>query len=566
MSSFAISHPVATVSRAIENIVIRGIESKNCLVKGGCALLSRVISLTVFPVFLALGLIFSRLPKVVFAIGDQARFNKKLDKAAKYFFAILASPLGLHSPEGVSGFFLKRAKAEGVRPFGVEEVYGKAADLVFPGSVEEVQAAILGAKAEGKQVSVVGAGMSQGTQTVPENGIVLNLRELKGIQLEGNCVKVGAGATWEEVQVALNRAGKSTIVKQASDIFSIGGSIGINCHGWAHEFGAIASTVEELEVIDAEGRLRVLTPRDEMFRCMFGTLGYFGVVVSAKLRVADNERLVQKCEEIDIDQFHEYYQNRVKGQGVPLFGGRLVLDSLKGAPLRRVCMVSYEKDRENPEVGPTKNFAMESKWGTRLERGALKMASHLSNFSIKRLISLFWSSERNAMLKGDRVTRNEAMHPPINAFKMLHHSNLHTQWLQEYFVKPENLPAFLRFLGRELKNNQVRLINATIRPTPQDRVSILPYAEQDRYGVVICFSQMKSEAEMEKTKGWIERVNRYLIDHGDVYYQAYMPFSSKEEFEACYGRNRVAEMRRLKGVYDPEGRFGNAHTAKYFDA
>ena len=98
-----------------------------------------------------------------------------------------------------------------------------------------------------------------------------------------------------------------------------------------------------------------------------------------------------------------------------------------------------------------------------------------------------------------RMTRNEALHPPINAFKTLHRNNLHAQWLQEYFVSEEHLPNFLRFLGAELKANEVRLINATIRPTPKDKISILPYADKDRYAIVICFSQLKTGKKRSNT-------------------------------------------------------------------
>jgi len=313
MTAFAIRHPVATVSRGIEDLVIKGLNSKSYLMKGACAVLSRVISLTVFPIFLLLELTFSRIPKALLAIGNSEKFHRKLDKAAKYFFAIFTSPLGLHSPEGVSGFFLKTPPSHEVRPFGVEAVYGQKVDqITYPKSILELQQLVRQAKEQKKQISIMGAGMSQGTQTVPHNSsqIVICLKHLNSISLapDGQTAQVQAGATWEQLQIALNNQGKSSIVKQASDIFSIGGSIGINCHGWAHEYGALSSTVESLEIIDASGEFRRLSPADEQFRCMFGTLGYFGIVVSASLKVTDNVPLIQKATEIHIDDFHAHYQ------------------------------------------------------------------------------------------------------------------------------------------------------------------------------------------------------------------------------------------------------------------
>lgn len=584
MDSFAIRNPSAFIARGIENLVIKEENSSYIAVKIGYGVLSRLISVTVFPVFLTLELLFKHIPKLLVSISlcpsqseaASREFDKRVTVIHKFCLGILCSPLGLRAADGISGLFLKNhvSKTE-VRPFGVEEQYGKQAEAIYyPESVEELQGLVRKAKAEGKKISVVGAGMSQGLQTIPSDlhDFVINTKKLRRMEFgeDNNTVKVQSGATWEQVQIGANERGKSVIVKQASDIFSIGGSIGINCHGWAHEYGAIASTVDSLEVIDANGDLRTLTPQDELFGCMFGTLGYFGIVVSATLKLTDNEYLIENTKEVELSEFIDSYKGSVKGKGIPLFGGRLNLDNLEGEPLQKVCMVSYEKDvsHENVEHAPlvTNHFYAEPTFGTRIERIALQALSHLSYFTTRRLIGKFWERERELMFAKRRMTRNEALHPPIKAFKFLHKSNLHAQWLQEYFIKEENLPNFLRFLGAKLKSNDVRLINATIRPTPKDSISILPYAEQDRYAVVICFSQLKTEEEIQKTKDWITVVNNYVVDQGDIYYQAYMPYATKELFEKCYGKEQIQKMRLLKEKYDPNHIFSNEHTKKYFDS
>src|SRR5262249_9232730 len=196
---------------------------------------------------------------------------------------------------------------------------------------------------------------------------------------------------------------------------------GINWHGWAHEYGAISSTVISLEVIGADGELKTLTPKDELFGCFFGTLGYFGVVVSATLKLVDNDHLIERMEEIELDEFVTNYESKIKGQGFSLFGGRLVLDDLEGNPLRKVCMVRYEKDLEAQKKQgkhplETKTFVRESSRGTRMERISLQAIGHLSHYSTRRAISTFWKKERVAMMKNTHLTRNEALHPPIKAF------------------------------------------------------------------------------------------------------------------------------------------------------
>lgn len=482
------------------------------------------------------------------------------------------------------GFFLKRPKSDyEVRPFGVEKIFGATLEqkMDCPETEEEVIAIVRDARGKKQQVSILGAGMSQGPQAVPEDartGRVIDTKRLSRIEVHPNknTVTVGAGATWEQIQLELDKVHKSVIVKQAADIFSVGGSIAINCHGWAHEYGAISSTVRSLKVIDANGDIRILpkprtgvpfeelTDDEKLFKCMFGTMGYFGVIVEATLEIVDNEMLVEKTIEVPPQNFCAVYEEILEARQTPLFGGRLVLDTLEDIPVRSVCMVTYQKTPPGPVDG-FRNITKEPKYGTRIQRIGLKLISHLSHFFAERLISYFWTNEKKDMFSEKILTRNEALHPPINAFKVLHQSDLHAQWLQEYFIKKENLPNFLAFLGAQLKADDVRLINATIRPTPKDDISILPYVEQDRHAVVICFAQKKTTAEMEKTRRWINRVNEFLINTGDVFYQAYMPYATQEQFEKCYGPERMQRLREMKAYFDPDHVFGSAHTAKYYD-
>jgi FAD/FMN-containing dehydrogenase len=572
MHVHALTHPTATVARGIENLILFGENNKNPIYKASAFILSRLVSLIVFPIIVGLELVFKDIPKLAVSLY-KGGVSRRLDKILKKLLTFVFFPLGLRSADALSLFYIKRLPEKAVRPFGVETQYGlKVNEIYTPQKVEELQELVLKAKKEKKQISVIGAGFSQGTQTVPvdDGQIVINCKNLHHIELASDLetVTVGAGATWEQLQLELDKCDRSVIVKQASDPFSIGGSIsGINCHGWAHDVGSISKTIVEMTIIDAEGNLKVLRPEDEHFKCMIGTMGYFGILVSAKIHIVKNEPMVEIGEEIDIEDFHNYYETKIKSTQVPLFGGRLNLDFLNGDPLRTVCMDRFERDFEVPldSAKVMKQIQKEPKTGTRMERIALNMVSNLFYSTTKRLLSNFWSQEKSAMLKGRKLTRNEALHPPINSFFMLHRSNLHAQWLQEYFLTKDELEPFLRFLGKTLKNNQVRLINATIRPTPKDELSILPYAEQDRFAVVISFAQKKTQKEIAKTEKWIKEVNAYLLDHQGVFYQAYMPFASREDFERSYGKERVERMRDLKEKYDPEYRFGNAHTKKYYN-
>ena len=564
-------NPAASSARLIENLIICEEKATNLVSKGVCHVTSKMISTLVFPIFLALELTLKRIPKLLIAClcNDQKKIASRFEKIQKFVYSFFFSPLGLLTADAVSTFFLKKNhRADSVTPFGVENIFGATSKhIIAPKTKDELRECVQQAIKENKQISVIGAGFSQGPQTVPyqDNHLVLNLKHLNHVKISDDktTVTCGAGANWEQVQKHVNGHKKSVIVKQASDPFSVGGSISINCHGWAHAEGTLAQTVEELEIINAEGNLETIKKDDKKFGCFFGTLGYFGVIVSAKLRLEDNTELLAQCEEIDTSDFTNNYETKIqKDASVPLFYGRLALDSVNQAPLQKVCMQKYTKTGKASQVS---SFEIESKFGSRIERVFIQAIGHLNDFFAKRLLRFFWNREKSLMMSEATYTRNEILHPPINCFKKLQASNLHTQWLQEYFVTPDKLSDFIKFLGTKLQDNDVRLINASIRPLPKDSISILPYADVDRQAVVLCFHQMKTPKRVEKTRTWIREVNDWLLKNNGRYYQAYMPFATREEFEKCYGKDTIQNLRDLKQKYDPNHVFGNSHTAKYFE-
>src|SRR3989338_6115437 len=226
---YALKHPTAIVARGIENIIIVEKNSTHFPVRLACAALSRLISITVFPVILLLETLFYRIPRMLCAIDDQKKFNSRADTVGKYLLAFVLFPFGIRAGDGVSIFFLRRFPSPSVLPFGREEKHGLRMDRVLrPQKTYELENIVKEAIRDKKQVSVVGAGMSQGTQTVPKDPhqVVVTMENFRQIEVfeERNLVKVGAGATWEKIQMELNKRKKSVIVKQASDIFSVGGS------------------------------------------------------------------------------------------------------------------------------------------------------------------------------------------------------------------------------------------------------------------------------------------------------------------------------------------------------
>ncbi len=70
--------------------------------------------------------------------------------------------------------------------------------------------------------------------------MTVDLSKLNTIEVDSNnkTVTLGAGAIWSDVQNILNTHALALKVMQASNVFSVGGSIGTNIHGWDHISGS----------------------------------------------------------------------------------------------------------------------------------------------------------------------------------------------------------------------------------------------------------------------------------------------------------------------------------------
>lgn len=146
--------------------------------------------------------------------------------------------------------------------------------------------------------------------------------------------------------------------------------------------------------------------------------------------------------------------------------GRLDVD---GKPLTRAYFNAFDVVLpEPPELAITDKLSMEPLRGKRIQRIFLDTVSHLPKLAFDPLMRAYWREEVKIMNENRVAKRNEFMDFGVKSFFQLHQSDLYTQWLQEYFISEENLPQFLSFLSDTLEKNEVRVLNASIRPVPDE--------------------------------------------------------------------------------------------------
>jgi FAD/FMN-containing dehydrogenase/SAM-dependent methyltransferase len=518
---------------------------------------SRLIAITLFPITLASDFVYAT------GMGLYCKMTGKCENAVWYrmrvvknLLGLLFTPASLIGADLVTNHFIPLEKEKrAISPYG--KLYSAHALELYPKSIEEVQEIIRKAKKLNKKVTIAGKLFSQGKQALPINykDILLytDLLNEVVIDAEKKVAICAAGATWEKVQAAANEKALAVKVMQASNIFSVGGSLSINCHGWDHKAGSLDQTTLAIHLVNAEGELLRLTPEDELFRLAIGGLGGFGVIVKAEISLIDNELLHCQGEVVAPSSYLDYFRKKVIADpSIALHYYRLSLEP--GNLFREGIAVNY-MSVGTPDVAL---LEAEPDKGNRLDRIELQTLRR-----VKALRKWAWNEEKLNALQPIRGTRNQMMQPPIRA--ILSGSNLDGEWLQEYFVKAESLEPFLAQLASILNKHKVAVFNASVRYVAKNDSQSFNYApDGERFAVVLFFNQSLKPQDIAITKEWMEEVLHILDKFGGSYYLPYQAIPTIEQFRKSYPNWK--EIDKLKRKWDPSGRFDNGFFSSYLSA
>lgn len=90
--------------------------------------------------------------------------------------------------------------------------------------------------------------------------------------------------------------------------------------------------------------------------------------------------------------------------------------------------------------------------------------------------------------------------------------------MQEYFVPEQPLVAFVRAMGSILRTHGVEALNVSIRHSPADRVSLLPWAKEDVFSLVLYHKQRTWPSAQEAVGRWTRELIDCALAHGGRYY------------------------------------------------
>ena len=165
----------------------------------------------------------------------------------------------------------------------------RPAVVVRCATTADVQAAIRASRNHGVPISVRGGGHDFWGRAFRPGGLVLDLTDMRGVQVDigRRFATVGGGALSSDVVSAAERAGLTAVTGTAGAVGMVGLTLGGGYGPLIGQFGLAADNLLGAEVVLADGS-RVHTDADhhpDLFWALRGGGGNFGVVTSARIRL-----------------------------------------------------------------------------------------------------------------------------------------------------------------------------------------------------------------------------------------------------------------------------------------
>ena len=400
------------------------------------------------------------------------------------------------------------------------------------------------------EISIIGAGFSQGQQ-MKSDGPQINLRDYEQkliVNDKDDYIIVSANKTWADVEKELIKYNKYIKIRQASNIFSIGGSISTNVHGWAHKDGTISNILKSLTIVNSEGCVQKIDKNDDMFKYIVGSYGLFGPIIEAEIFISNNEILEEKGYKLKINDYIDYYQKNVlNNDNIKMHLFRLSINNKDLLQNGIVVNYQYPDEVSNNETKVSnKTLEQENQYGTYIQRRLLDLAMNFQNIR-----NLYWSLEESRLINNKiSKTTLEHMQVPIRAMHKSYNNKL-----AEFFIPGTKLKCFINDLNKIITENKIVLLNASIRPVIKD-FSILSYAKSDMFAVVICVDDNKNFSIM------INDLIKKTITYNGTYYLPYQFLANILQFRECYPD--YENFIKFKNKKDPNNKFSNQLYTTYF--
>jgi FAD/FMN-containing dehydrogenase len=440
------------------------------------------------------------------------------------------------------------------RPAVVNDISGlnavSVARVRAPRSADELRAALRGWNGP---VSVAGGRFSMGGQIAYPDSLHFDMRAMRAVvRLDpaARVIRVQAGASWRDVQDAIDAHGLSVKIMQSYSNFSVGGSVSVNCHGRYVGRGPLVNSARALQLVSADGELLELSrERDaELFRAVCGGYGGLGVLTEVELDLEPNGRIERIVERVPLKRYPEYFSEKVARDPRVLLHNADLTPPHFDAP-RSISWLATDKPVTEPNRlvprGLDYSGNQNAIWALTELPGGSQIRGSIERKHLERPM-VAWRNHEASMDTASLEPRTR---------------RISTYLLQEYFIPVARFEPFARDMARILRRRGAEALNVSIRHSPADTTALLSWAPLEVFSFVVYYKQRTHAAASGKVAGWTRELIDAALREGGRYYLPYRLDATAEQFARAYPE--AAAFAALKKRIDPRHRFRNLLWERY---
>ncbi len=419
-------------------------------------------------------------------------------------------------------------------------------EVIPVSSMDDIVKTVKRAILEHKHITIAGRRHSMGGQTLLEHSLQLDMLNFNHVTYDSKTkrVRAQAGASWKKIQGILDAHHRSVSVMQSDNIFTVGGSVSVNVHGWQVGSPPIASTVMSMTVVTADGTIKRISKNSDpdLLRAILGGYGLFAVIVDVELETVDNPSLTFHAKFMPPQKLAHNFERWVqKNPRAELAYARLSVDQKE--LFHEVGLFWYERSDQSlvQSIKPESLIA--------LKRGLFR-TSQYGNLGKK----VRWSAEKlyaKMMARGKPISRNNAMNTDIHVLWPLYGTS--KDILHEYFVPKHKVAEFIDRLRKNILQYDINMLNVTIREVKKDSLSLLPYAREDVFSLVCLISQKQTDLEERVMEGFTKATIQDVLALGGTFYLPYRLHYDASLLLKAYPH--ILKWLQFKNKVDPSGVF-----------
>lgn len=425
------------------------------------------------------------------------------------------------------------------------------AKIVCPLNSAEVAQAVLSWPG---QIAVGGGRYSMGGQVAIHGGLHLDMRGMKALvwlKPQTRCIRVQAGMRWRDLQELIDPHNLAVQTMQSYSNFTVGGSVSVNAHGRYVGNGPVGNSVMAIQLVLADGSIveASRTQNQEIFRAAIGGYGAVGVLTEIELDLAENTRMARVVQQLKLEDYADFFKNQIASDPTNILHNADLIPPHFDRPTAvtwRLTQLPLTESQRLIARGQTYHTEQNLIWAlTELPGGAQLQKKVVRPLLLDRSL-VKWRNHEASLDAAELEPRTRS---------------ISTYVLQEYFIPVRHVLPFTRAMAKLLQEYAVEALNVSIRHSPADTVSLLPWAKEEVFCFVLYYKQRVYRKARAEVGDWTRALIELALAHQGRYYLPYQLHATREQFQRAYPE--AAQLVKIKKAVDPKNKFSNELWNKY---